>query len=77
MRVTSLMKVDYSPQRLGHTAEARQWLDKAVQVIDQDAKEKRTNGGTGGALSYRERLELRVLRAEAEALIHPPAGPKQ
>jgi WD40 repeat protein len=46
--------------RLGHADEARRWLDKAVRALDKD---------TGD--SWEQRLELRLLRQEAEAAVHP------
>jgi WD40 repeat protein/tetratricopeptide (TPR) repeat protein len=46
---------------LGHTAEARQWLEKAVAWIDAESKPP---------LAWNDRLELQLLRREAEGLIH-------
>jgi WD40 repeat protein/tetratricopeptide (TPR) repeat protein len=46
--------------RLGHTEEAKRWLDKAVPSIQQ-----------AGSLPWNTRLELQLLRQEAEALIVP------
>jgi tetratricopeptide (TPR) repeat protein len=48
-----------SHQRLGQAKEARQWLDRAVRWLD---KEEQT-------LSWHQRLELRLLRQEAEELL--------
>jgi hypothetical protein len=45
-------------QRLGHVEEARKWLDRAVSALDRD---------TGG--SWEQRLELRLLRREAEEVV--------
>jgi hypothetical protein len=48
--------------RLGHPDEAKQWLDKAVAWIEKADQEK--------TLGPRDRLELRWLRREAEALVN-------
>jgi WD40 repeat protein len=54
--------------RLGHVEEARKWLQKADQWID----EKRESVGFFGAeVEWPERLERQLLRREAEALIKP------
>jgi WD40 repeat protein len=45
-------------QRLGHTSDARQWLDKAI----------RARGDAAGPVAWAVRLERQFLRAEAEAL---------
>jgi hypothetical protein len=45
-------------QRLGHADEARKWLDRAVRALGKD---------TGG--SWEQRLELRLLRQEAEEIV--------
>jgi uncharacterized protein HemY len=44
--------------RLGHTAAARQWRDKAVQRIGQNKR-----------LDWEQRIELPLLRKEAEGMI--------
>ncbi len=50
-------------QKLGHAEEAKKWLARAVQAI-----------GEAKSLEWNERLELQLLRREAEALIQgPPA----
>ena len=57
-------------QRLGHDDQARQWLNKAVQWIDQAAP--RQPSGTRPILpvpSWTDRLEVLLLRREAEALL--------
>jgi Flp pilus assembly protein TadD len=46
-------------QRLGNGEEARKWLDKSLRALQQDA---------GG--SWEQRLELALLRREAEASLH-------
>lgn len=45
--------------RLGDTAQAREWLDKALKPSVEDAKE-----------SWVYRLEIEILRKQAKALIH-------
>jgi tetratricopeptide (TPR) repeat protein len=52
--------------RLGKTEEARRWLDKAIQAVDQ-AGEATTRGGAK-TVSWSRRLELGILRREAEAV---------
>jgi tetratricopeptide (TPR) repeat protein len=47
-------------QRLGHGADARQWLDRAIRVLDDAA---------GPVMSWSQRLQRQFLRAEAEALL--------
>jgi hypothetical protein len=49
--------------RLGHADEAKKWLTKAQQWIDKAPKEG------AGALPWDHRLELQLLRAEAEEAI--------
>ncbi len=48
-------------QRLGHAAEAREWLGQATRGID-----------AAGALPWPQRVELDLLRREAEALVNRP-----
>jgi WD40 repeat protein len=57
-------------QRLGHEPEARQWLDKAVQWIEQ--ADRANPGGAASRLpvpSLADHLEILLLRREAEALL--------
>jgi tetratricopeptide (TPR) repeat protein len=51
-------------QQKGRTAEARRWLARAVERLE--AKEA---APSGAALGWTERLETRLLRREAEALV--------
>jgi WD40 repeat protein/serine/threonine protein kinase/tetratricopeptide (TPR) repeat protein len=53
-------------QRLGHANEARQWLDKAINWMDQETQQK--------GLPWNRQLTLQILRREAEALLKYPAG---
>ncbi len=48
-------------QRLGHGDEARKWLEKSGRAVEQ----------AEGAL-WDQRLELDLLKGEAEALLKPP-----
>jgi WD40 repeat protein/serine/threonine protein kinase/tetratricopeptide (TPR) repeat protein len=72
---------------LGHVKEARHWLDKAGPWIDAAVKRNSSSAAINLAFSYLynerwqakhllwdERLELQLLRGEAEALL---AGPKK
>jgi WD40 repeat protein/tetratricopeptide (TPR) repeat protein len=62
--------------RLGHAEEARKWLDKAVQGIDQrEAAEQRPGFDARNKLYWRDRLEQQILRREAETLI-PKVAPQ-
>ncbi len=54
--------------RLGHVAQARSWLDKADEWIDQ---KRESVGYYGAEVEWPERLERQFLRREAEALIGP------
>jgi tetratricopeptide (TPR) repeat protein len=60
--------------RLGQSDEARRWLDKAVRSIDQLTGDK----PQGAELPWAQRLEFRLLRREAEALLKvaTPAPPE-
>ena len=53
--------------RLGHAAESRQWLNKAKSSIDEALSAKA--GDATSRVSWTERLELRLLRQEAEQLL--------
>jgi serine/threonine protein kinase/tetratricopeptide (TPR) repeat protein len=54
--------------RLGHAAEARRYLDKAVKEIDQPS--------TKAAVAWNRRLTLQILRHEAQELLRMPSAPK-
>jgi WD40 repeat protein/tetratricopeptide (TPR) repeat protein len=54
--------------RLGHKDEARKWLDKAVQWIEQ-ANRAQGKGSAGSAQHWTQRLQAPLLRREAEALL--------
>ena len=59
-----------SHERLGHHAEARQWLDKAIRSIDDHLKD--LPEGVRPAIMFSNDFDWRdyqILRAEAEALI--------
>jgi tetratricopeptide (TPR) repeat protein/serine/threonine protein kinase len=53
-------------QRLGHNEQAKKWLVRAVRDIDQSAAKDATNADPDG---WNQRLIIRLLRGEAEALV--------
>jgi serine/threonine protein kinase/WD40 repeat protein/Flp pilus assembly protein TadD len=68
-------------QRLGHTAEARRWLDKAVQGTEEALKLSTEPPGKhiqpNRALlppHWNQKLTLQLLRREAEELFQPTKG---
>jgi tetratricopeptide (TPR) repeat protein len=58
-------------QRRGHDDQARQWLERAARVLDATPA-ARGRYDVDAALFWNERLELDLLRREAEALVQPP-----
>jgi serine/threonine protein kinase/WD40 repeat protein/Flp pilus assembly protein TadD len=68
--------------RLGHTDEARRWLDKGMQGTEKALKSPGEHmgksGNTDGVIppNWSRKLTLRLLRREAHQLIHGP-GTKQ
>jgi tetratricopeptide (TPR) repeat protein len=66
--------------RLGHADEARRWLDKAMQRIEQVSRQRPKNTSSDpdavapDELPWTERLSVQLLRREAETLIQGPAG---
>jgi tetratricopeptide (TPR) repeat protein len=67
--------------RLGHADEAREWLTKATQWIDQGMTSSLGDPYIVTPLPLRYRLQLLLLRREAEALVkgpidYQPAGKK-
>jgi tetratricopeptide (TPR) repeat protein len=58
--------------RLGHAAEARQWLDKAIQRTEQEFKLPLglSCGGQNPSIPWNRKIALQLLRREAEALIN-------
>jgi WD40 repeat protein len=63
-------------QRLGHPEEAKHWLDQAARRLN-DLDPENPAPGVALALSWEQRLELRLLHREAEALIRgQAAGPR-
>jgi WD40 repeat protein/Flp pilus assembly protein TadD len=68
--------------RLGHTDEARRWLDKGIRGTEEALKSPGEppgkSGNAGGVISpnWNRRLTLQLLRREAEPLIQgPPTKP--
>jgi len=62
-------------QKRGHKPELRQWLEKAAVWIDRETN-PRTRGTSGERLGWEQRLELRLLRSEAEAAEGQPTDEK-
>jgi tetratricopeptide (TPR) repeat protein len=60
-----------SHARLGHGAEARQWLEKGVRAIEQDERQQRDDPAYV-PVWWGARFRGPLLRREAEALIGPP-----
>jgi WD40 repeat protein/tetratricopeptide (TPR) repeat protein len=74
--VVNWLLLAMAQQRQGQQAEARRWLEKAVQWIEQAGKADQT-GATGRlpVPSLNDHLEVLLLRREAEQLLkEPPAG---
>jgi tetratricopeptide (TPR) repeat protein len=63
--------------RLGHLEEGRKWLNKAVQAINQSLQKNPANGSVRPALSWEDRLELELVRREAETLFKANSGERQ
>jgi serine/threonine protein kinase/Flp pilus assembly protein TadD len=59
-------------QRLGHSREARRWLEKANREAEPGPRIK----AAGPARPWNRRLTLQLLRREAGALLNDPAKPK-
>jgi tetratricopeptide (TPR) repeat protein len=57
-------------QRLGHAAQARKWFDQTLRAIKQADPKKRA---PGAGADWVERIEIHLLRREAQALIDCPA----
>jgi tetratricopeptide (TPR) repeat protein len=53
--------------RLGHAEEARQWLDKAMELIDQTPRNAEGPPAVGSSLT--DQLECQLLLREAQALL--------
>ena len=56
-------------QRLGHSDEARKWLDRAVQWIDQSTRDHPKDDSLGTPIGWAPWMILKVLRREAESLM--------
>jgi tetratricopeptide (TPR) repeat protein len=61
--------------RRGQMPESRHWLEKAAVWIDRETN-ARTRGTSGERLGWEHRLELRLLRSEAETAGTEPADEK-
>jgi WD40 repeat protein/tetratricopeptide (TPR) repeat protein len=58
--------------RLGHAGEAREWLDRGVQWIEQASRKSARAGGSLSAwqrIPWQDRLGLLLLRLEAEPMV--------
>jgi WD40 repeat protein/tetratricopeptide (TPR) repeat protein len=56
--------------RLGHVEESKNWLAKAQKWMDERTKENPKDGlAAANSLSWDQKLELKLIRAEAEAQI--------
>ena len=66
-------------ERLGHSGEARKWLDKATAWIDSSTKDKPNDESLGIRIDWQTWLGVQVLRREAEcsgqAVRLPPPRP--
>jgi hypothetical protein len=75
--VVNWLLLAMAQQRQGQQAEARRWLDKALQWIAQTGKVN--PGGATGRLpvpSWSDHLEVLLLRREAEQLLREPSAGK-
>jgi tetratricopeptide (TPR) repeat protein len=66
-------------QRLGHAEEAARWLEQATRWLDEAPRQKpdqtsRRDPFPWYRLSWEERLELQLLRREAEGLVKGAGG---
>jgi hypothetical protein len=62
--------------RLGHIDEARRWLSKALEATDRAAPDNASEGVATPASRWTERLQLQLLRKEAESLVKAPTPPR-
>jgi tetratricopeptide (TPR) repeat protein len=62
--------------RLGRPEEAKRWLDKSRDWIQQIDAGKIRDSYVGESMNWNHRLELYLLMREAEALINHPTGSK-
>jgi hypothetical protein len=56
-------------RRLGHTDEARQWLDRAVRWMEQAPLPKTEHGTDNPDYTWNRRVSHEALRREAEAVL--------
>jgi serine/threonine protein kinase/tetratricopeptide (TPR) repeat protein len=59
--------------RLGHTEEARKWLEKTIEWMDQAGQEQGKDVAGKVPMPWNRRLTLQLLRGEAETLIQGTA----
>jgi uncharacterized protein HemY len=60
--------------RLGHRAEAREWLAKAAGWLDHSPQQQAVPGSGKTYVTWDVRAELQLIRKEAEALIRGQAS---
>ena len=70
---SGLLFLAMTHHRLGHANEAKQSLAKAIERIDQVLIDEVIDGDR---LTWQDKLQARILRREAEALITGAAGAK-
>ena len=58
--------------RLGHSEEARRWLEKAARWMEQAPLPKTEQGMDNALYSWNRRLAHETLRREAETLVKSP-----
>ena len=57
--------------RSAHADEAKQWLERATQWIEENVEKIDQDGKPSRAFNWHQRLRLELLRKEAESLIDP------
>ena len=67
--MTMLLAWGLRLDHLGHTGEARQYMDKAIRWIDSSTKDKPKDDTFGARIGWERWLALQVLRREAESLV--------
>ncbi len=61
-------------QRLGHAAEARAWLERAIAAIEAGQPPRGKADAARVPVSWEIRLHLKLLRLEAEQVVRGPQG---
>src|SRR5262249_8931116 len=68
-KVTDWLFLAMTHHRLGNSGEARRWLEKAVQWLDESTLERPKDAGLGIPVPWSTWLQVQLLRQEAEVLI--------